>query len=120
MRYLSRSFLHSSFLSVILLIIGSSLSAVQAQDNLSKWEKFDFATGSVTLEQLKELNLDDLKFMRGLVFGRHGRIFKDAYIQSYLKERSWYKPNPKLSELSAQRRGATESGRNPRGRSRAA
>ncbi len=94
MRYSSRSFLRSSLLAAILLIIGSSLSAVQAQDNLSKWEKFDFATGSVTLEQLKELNLDDLKFMRGLVFGHHGRIFKDAYIQSYLKERSWYKPNP--------------------------
>ncbi len=94
MRYLSRSFLRSSLLSAILLIIGSSLSAVSAQDNLSRWEKFDFTTGSVTLEQLKDLNLDDLKFMRGLVFGRHGRIFKDAYIQTYLKERSWYKPNP--------------------------
>ena len=94
MRYLSRSFLRSSLLSAILLIVCSSLSTVQAQDNLSKWEKFDFATTSVKLEQLKELNLDDLKFMRGLVFGRHGRIFKDSYIQSYLKERAWYKPNP--------------------------
>jgi YARHG domain len=94
MRYLSRSFLRSSLFSAILLIIGSSSSAVSAQDNLSQWEKFDFATTSVRLEQLKELNLDDLKFMRGLVFGRHGRIFKDAYIQSYLKERPWYKPNP--------------------------
>jgi YARHG domain len=94
MRYSSRAFLRSSLLSAILLIVGASLLAVQAQDNLSKWEKFDFASGSVTLEQLKELNLDDLKFMRGLVFGRHGRIFKDAYIQSYLKERSWYKPDP--------------------------
>jgi hypothetical protein len=93
MRYLSRSFLRNSLLSAILLIIGSTVSAVQAQDNLSQWEKFDFASSSVTLEQLKELNLEDLKFMRGLVFGRHGRIFKDAYIQSYLKERSWYKPN---------------------------
>jgi hypothetical protein len=94
MPYLSRSFLRSFLLPAILLIIGSSLSAVSAQDNLSKWEKFDFASSAVTLEQLKELNPDDLKFMRGLVFGRHGRIFKDAYIQSYLKERSWYKPDP--------------------------
>jgi hypothetical protein len=94
MRYSSRSFLRSSLLSAILLIISSSLSAVQAQDNLSKWEKFDFTTCSFALEQLKELNLDDLKFMRGLVFGRHGRVFKDTYIQSYLKERAWYKPNP--------------------------
>ncbi|MDT4895960.1 MAG: hypothetical protein QOH25_1037 [Acidobacteriota bacterium] len=94
MRHSSRSFLRSSLLAAILLITGSSLSAVQAQDNLSQWEKFEFASSSVTLEQLKDLNLDDLKFLRGIVFGRHGRIFKDAYIQSYLKERSWYKPDP--------------------------
>ncbi len=94
MRYLSRAFLRSSLLSAILLIVCSSLSTVQAQDNLAPWEKFDFAKSSVALKQLKDLNLDDLKFMRGLVFGRHGRIFKDSYIQSYLKERAWYKPNP--------------------------
>ena len=94
MRYLSRSFFRNSLLSAILLIAGSSSSAVQAQDNLSQWEKFDFANSSITLEQLKDLNLDDLKFLRGIVFGRHGRVFKDAYIQSYLKERSWYKPDP--------------------------
>jgi hypothetical protein len=94
MRYLSRSVLRTSLLSAILLVCGASLSVVSAQDNLSQWEKFDFASSTVTLEQLKDLNTDDLKFMRGLVFGHHGRIFKDAYIQSYLKERSWYKPNP--------------------------
>lgn len=94
MRYLSRSILRSSLLAALLLIIGSSLSPAQAQDNLAEWEKFDFATRSVELAQLKDLSLDDLKFMRGIVFGRHGRIFKDAYIQSYLKGRSWYKPNP--------------------------
>jgi hypothetical protein len=94
MRYLSRSILRISLLSAILLITGSSLSAVQAQDNLSQWEKFDFTTRSIELTQVKDLSLDDLKFLRGIIFGRHGRIFKDAYIQSYLKERPWYKPDP--------------------------
>ena len=95
MRYLSRSFLRSSLLAAaLLLILGSSFWTVSAQDKLAKWERFDFATRTVTLEELKDLSLEDLKFLRGLVFGRHGRIFKDAYIQSYLKERSWYKPNP--------------------------
>lgn len=91
---LSRSFLRSLFLAALLLSTGSSLSAVQAQDNISQWEKFDFAGRSVQLAELKDLSLDDLKFLRGIIFGRHGRIFKDAYIQSYLKERAWYKPNP--------------------------
>ena len=95
MRRLSLSILHRSFLTAILLALCSSLLSVQAQeDNLSRWEKFDFATQRVELTQLKDLSLDDLKFMRGIVFGRHGRIFKDAYIQSYLKERAWYKPDP--------------------------
>ncbi|HEX8921760.1 MAG TPA: YARHG domain-containing protein [Pyrinomonadaceae bacterium] len=90
----SRSILRSSFLALILFAIGSSLSVAQAQDNLSQWEKFDFAARSVQLAEIKDLSLDDLKFLRGIVFGRHGRVFKDAYIQSYLKERAWYRPNP--------------------------
>lgn len=101
---LSGSFLRRSFLSLILLVIGSSLPVVQAQDSLSRWERFDFATRRVELAEIKELSLEDLKFLRGIVFGRHGRVFKDPYIQSYLKERSWYKPDPafqnsRLSEM---------------------
>ena len=38
--------------------------------------------------------LEDLKLMRGIVFGRHGRIFKDAEIRTYLEAQDWYKPNP--------------------------
>lgn len=90
---LSRSILRSSFLALILLALGSSFSVAQAQDNLGQWEKFDFAAQTVRLAELKDLSLDDLKFLRGIVFGRHGRVFKDADIQSYLKERTWYKPN---------------------------
>lgn len=91
---MSRSILRSTLLATLLLLANSSLSAAQAQDNLSKWEKFDFASGSVELTQLKDLSLEDLKYLRGIVFGRHGRVFKDADIQSYLKDRSWYKPDP--------------------------
>jgi hypothetical protein len=90
---MSRSFLRNSLLSLILLAIFSASPSALAQDNLVTWEKFDFASRSVELEQLKDLSLDDLKFLRGIVFGHHGRVFKDPYIQSYLKERSWYKPD---------------------------
>jgi hypothetical protein len=103
---MSRLILRNLLLATILLIIGSSLSAVQAQDNLSKWENFDFATRRVELAELKNLSLDDLKFLRGIVFGRHGRIFKDAEIESFLKERPWYKPDPDFqnSRLTATER----------------
>jgi hypothetical protein len=90
----SRLVLRNLLLATLLLVAASSLSAVQAQDNLSKWENFDFATRKVELAELKGLSLDDLKFLRGIVFGHHGRVFKDADIQSYLKARSWYKPDP--------------------------
>jgi hypothetical protein len=38
-----------------------------------------------------------LKMLRGLVFGRHGRVFKDNEIKYFLEEQSWYKPNPDFS-----------------------
>jgi hypothetical protein len=94
MRRIYSSVLHRLLLSLILLVVSSSLLTARAQDTLSRWEKFDFASGSIALAEIKDLSLDDLKFLRGLVFGRHGRVFKDPYIQSYLKERPWYKPNP--------------------------
>jgi len=88
-----RSLLRNALIA-ILLAISSSLLTVQAQDNLIRWEGFDFATRKVDLSEIKDLNLDDLKFLRGIVFGRHGRVFKDVDIESYLKERKWYKPDP--------------------------
>lgn len=39
----------------------------------------------------------DLPLLRGLVFGRHGRVFKERDIQMYLESLSWYKPDPKFS-----------------------
>src|SRR5688572_31328310 len=39
----------------------------------------------------------DLQLMRGLVFGRHVRIFKDADIKNYLESQSWYQANPEFN-----------------------
>jgi hypothetical protein len=89
-----RSAVRSLLLTALILIGGSAGSFVLAQDNVAQWENFDFAASSVDLKQLKGLGLEDLKYIRGIVFGRHGRIFKDVDIQQYLKERPWYKPDP--------------------------
>lgn len=97
---LSRSVFRSFLPVLFLCALGISVPAKGAQDNLSQWEKFDFAGRKVGLAELKDLSLDDLKYLRGIIFGRHGRIFKDAYIQSYLKERAWYKPNPDFQNSS--------------------
>ena len=94
MRRLSLLFLRGPLLAALLLVVGSSFSVVRAQDNLGAWENFDFATRGVELAQVKDLNPDDLKYLRGIIFGRHGRVFKDPFIESYLKGRPWYKPDP--------------------------
>ena len=78
---------------VLLALITLPLISVRAQDGLQSWENFDFAKQSVKPADLSNLALDDLKFLRGIVFGKHGRVFKDADIKAYLENQSWYKPN---------------------------
>jgi hypothetical protein len=73
-----------------------SLTAL-AQDTMDAWKDFDFAKTAIKPAQLKPLYIEDLKLLRGIVFGRHGRIFKDAEIKAYLEEQPWFKPNPDFS-----------------------
>ncbi len=77
------------------LVISCSIAAL-AQDvseAVKRWEEFDFAKDKIVASQIARLPLEDLQLLRGIVFGRHGRIFKDPAIKSYLKDRPWYQPN---------------------------
>ena len=60
------------------------------------WDKFDFAKKKITGVQLEKLKsdgaVDELALLRGVVFGKRGRIFKERSIQDYLEKQSWYKP----------------------------
>jgi hypothetical protein len=67
---------------------------LQDYDALKKWEAFDLAKSELRRDDLKDLELEDLKLVRGIIFGRHGRVFKDLEIKNYLSARSWYKPDP--------------------------
>jgi hypothetical protein len=54
-------------------------------------ETFQFDSAMVDSAATYALSLDELRLLRGLVFGRHGRRFgDDAFIQSYLESQSWY------------------------------
>lgn len=66
---------------------------IAAQAQVERWEKFDFAKQVVQPAAIQRLPLDSLRLLRGLIFGRHGRIFKEQEIQAYLNERDWYQPN---------------------------
>ena len=79
-----------SFLLFVLLALAGPAAA---QTAWKPYEGFDFRYRTLTRAQLHPLTLLDLKYMRGLVFGRHGRRFDEAVIQDFLRTRPWYKPN---------------------------
>ena len=83
--------------ALALVLLAAALCPAQGEEAFKKLEAFDFSKQRVTRAQLKEVELWELKLLRGLVFGRHGRVFKDRDIQLYLKEQPWYKPNPNFS-----------------------
>ncbi|MGI8787758.1 MAG: YARHG domain-containing protein [Pyrinomonadaceae bacterium] len=67
--------------------------------NKKGWDKVDFTRKKITKTQLTKLNSDDgvvdeLALLRGVVFGKRGRIFKEHSIQDYLDKQTWYKRNP--------------------------
>src|SRR6185503_5962735 len=84
------------FLCLVALILTCSFStsAQEVSDAVKRWEDFDFAKNKIVTSQIAALPLEDLQLLRGIVFGKHGRIFKDLSIKAYLKDRPWYHPNP--------------------------
>lgn len=85
-------------LAVFLLLVvqAASVLSVRAQDSVKALESFDFAKQMLQPKQLADLEAWELELLRGVVFGRHGRIFKDPQIKNYLAERAWYKPDPQF------------------------
>ena len=87
-------------LGVNLLAQGENLSAERNQGwkefNKKDWDKFDFAKKKLTKVQLGKVKsdgyVDELALVRGVVFGKRGRIFKERSIQDYLEKQIWYKP----------------------------
>ncbi len=81
-------------LPLLLLVLLSASAIASAQDEyaaVKTWETFDFAGRSVSKADLSALSLDDLKLVRGIVFGKHGRVFKDPDIRRFLESRAWFK-----------------------------
>jgi hypothetical protein len=76
-----------------LLLLLCTPAAVLGQEQMQKWESFNFGSTALKHNDVAPLELYDLKLMRGIIFGRHGRVFKDAEIKLYLQDRAWYKPD---------------------------
>src|SRR5918999_4255012 len=87
-----------SLISLLLLL--GAFSIASAQDNypeMKQWESFDFASKRISATDVARVTAENLELMRGVVFGKHGRIFKDWEIKTYLQSRDWYKPNPNFT-----------------------
>jgi hypothetical protein len=81
---------------LLLAILALMPLAARAQDPIDLWKDFDFSKSTIKQSEVQKLNIWDLKLLRGLVFGRHGRIFKDADIKNYLEAQPWYQANPEF------------------------
>jgi hypothetical protein len=79
---------------LLLALIALLYIPVHAQDDLDAFKDVDFSRNSLKQSEIQRLSLDDLKLLRGIVFGRHGRVFKDSQIKSYLDDQPWFKANP--------------------------
>jgi hypothetical protein len=84
-------------LPLLLLVVLGPVSMASAQDeyaSVKNWETFDFTGRSVATTEVSALTLWDLKLVRGIVFGKHGRVFKDPEIKRFLESRTWFKADP--------------------------
>lgn len=82
---------------LVLVVLLGGVSVATAQDEYAavrKWESFNFAERPLAPADLTTLDLSNLKLVRGIVFGRHGRVFKDPEIRRFLESRAWYKAAP--------------------------
>jgi hypothetical protein len=82
---------------LLLILVLSAFSVANAQEEyaaLKTWENFDFGARNVATADMSALALEDLKLVRGIVFGKHGRVFKDPDIKRFLDSRTWFKADP--------------------------
>ena len=51
---------------------------------------YDSNTRYITAADLARLNQEQLRLARNEIYARRGRLFKDAYLQDYFNQKSWY------------------------------
>lgn len=79
------------------LLAGVTMAQPPPANLAKKWHTFDYKTKLVTVADLKKFKHEELQLMRGVVFGKRGRIFKERFIQEYLEKQTWYKANENFS-----------------------
>ena len=97
----------------VLFGVSATIVAQEIPDKIKPFLRLDFSKSKLTQAQLNPLIQFDraaaendaeeravLPLLRGIVFGRHGRVFKEKPIQDFLKSQSWYHPNSAFTNES--------------------
>jgi hypothetical protein len=58
------------------------------------------STKPVSRGILEGLFVEDARKMRNEIYARHGKVFKEAWLQKYFGSLEWYKADPQFSEAS--------------------
>ena len=101
----------SIFLLLTIALAAAAVSAQQVdpaaraerwkQFNRNNFDKLNYSTVKLTKAKIANLkedeNADDFALLRGVIFGKRGRIFKERSIQEYLEKQAWYKANKNFS-----------------------
>lgn len=94
---------------LLALIAGITAQEIDPAVRNARWKefsknnfhKFNFTKNKLTRSRLQRLKIDedtdDYALLRGVVFGKRGRVFKERSIQDYLDKQTWYKPKPVFS-----------------------
>lgn len=96
-------------LCVLLFAVVNAASQVDVAERNARWREFNknnfdiinYSKTKLTRSRLSKLKedeaADDFALLRGVIFGKRGRIFKERSIQDYLEKQPWYKPNQSFS-----------------------
>lgn len=52
----------------------------------------DCSTRAITAEQIKQLSIDEIRFLTNDLFARKGYVFQDDAIDAYYADKTWYQP----------------------------
>jgi hypothetical protein len=64
-----------------------------APADAEQWEQFDYAANAISPATLTPLPLAEVRRIRAIIFGKHGRMFEDSTLQHWLLTRPWYHPD---------------------------
>ena len=54
----------------------------------------------ITAALLQGLFIEDASQMRQEIYARHGKVFKEPWLQKYFSSFDWYKPDPNFTEAT--------------------